>query len=298
MFNLNFKIMKTRTSKSVLGIFVLASLFVVACDKKDDLPENETVEMEELAIADAEFDNVFQESLEEVDEFSFVSDDAFSFSGKKSDSTSLGSSGRREISKTLNEDGSVVIVIDYFDFINARSRFDREKNGRIIIEITGRPASPEGFLRKIVFENFMVGKYKIEGTKTIERNPSNPLQFTVTLENGKVSFEDGTLLLVRNYERIITWVNGSDTPYFIWDDVYTVEGQGYGLTRDGREFSSLIIEPLVIKRTCKYIVSGILELKLGDREVTINYSEGEECNGQFRVNSRLRNRIIKLRTGQ
>jgi hypothetical protein len=295
MFNLNFKIMKTRTSKKVLGIMVLASLLATACDKKDDLPENESVEMEEIAIADAEVDNVFQEAMEEIDEFSFVGD--YSPAGKKSDTTSVGLSGSRNISTTVDGNGNVMIVIDYVNFVNPRSRYDREKNGRIRIEISGRPAGPDGFLRTIVFENFKVGKYTIEGTKTIERDAENRLQFHVKLENGKVTFEDGTLLLVRNYERTITWIAGSDTPYFIWDDVYTVEGQGSGITRDGREFSSLIIEPLVIKRNCRYIVSGILELKLGDREVLINYGEGEECSGQFRLNTKLRNRIVKFRTG-
>ena len=289
--------MKTRTSKKVLGILVLASLLATACDKKDDLPENESVEMEEIAIADAEVDNVFQEAMEEIDEFSFVGDYSFPAAEKKSDNTSIGLSGNRNISTTVDGNGNVLIVIDYVNFVNPRSRYDREKNGRIRIEISGRPAGPDGFLRKVIFESFKVGKYTIEGTKTIERDSENRLQFHVKLENGKVAFEDGTLLLVRYYERTITWIAGSDTPYFIWDDVYTVEGQGRGITRDGREFSSRIIEPLVIKRNCRYIVSGILEIKLGEREALINYGEGEECSGQFRLNTKLRNRIIKFRTG-
>lgn len=289
--------MKTRTSKKVLGILVLASLLVTACDKKDDLPENDSLEMEEIAIADAEVNNVFQEAVEEIDELSFVGDYSFPAAGKKSDSTSIGLRGRRNISTTVDQDGTIRRVIDYVNFVNPRSRYDREKNGRIRIEISGRPAGPDGFLRKIVFESFKVGKYTIEGTKTIERDSENRLQFHVTLENGKVTFEDGTLLLIRNFERTITWVAGTDTPYFIWDDVYTVEGQGSGITRDGREFSSLILEPLVIKRNCRYIVSGIIEIKLGDREALINYSEGEECSGQFRLNTKLRNRIVKFRSG-
>ena len=80
----------------------------------------------------------------------------------------------------------------------------------------------------VTFENFTINDNKIEGTKTIEKVEN--LKYKITLENGKITFTDGTFLTC-SYIRYRTMVAGIATPFYIWDDAYTFEGSANGANR-------------------------------------------------------------------
>lgn len=285
------KIMKKKNLVNLFFAMTAFSLLLFSCEKSDEIPEGELLKLEGIAETNTSMDNLLQEAMEEIDEYTMLENLMFQNHGLKSAVSETGSSGTRNVNTTINSDSTVSIVIDYENFVNPRSRHQRVKNGRILVTVKGRPLGPYAFIRTIVFESFSIGPHQIEGTKVVEKDLEVPYRYTVTLTNGKVIFPDGGIL-IREFERVITWREGYDTPFFIWDDVYTIEGQGRGVSRQGEKFNQQIIEPLVVRRDCRWIVSGIIEMSLGERKIRIDYGNGE-CSNEYRVRSGNRSRTFR-----
>lgn len=72
----------------------------------------------------------------------------------------------------------------------------------------------------------------------------------------------GTVTNASNRQR--RWVQGFFTmnPF---DDVFTVTGQSTGTNRRGETYSAGITTPIRIERACRWPVSGVLEVRSGDR---------------------------------
>lgn len=283
MSNLNFTAMKRTGFIFATGLLVMAAISFTSCQKDD---EQDPIIVQ--AAEDSDVDSYYDDVITEVDELTLVND------AKDSQMmyATLGGQGTRT-RKTTWEGNCRIDSVTYSDFVNANSRYERVKNGLIVIQTCGRYDGVE-FERTITFKNFTINGNLIEGTKVIRKTAEH--EYQITLTNGKITFTDGTTY-TRTVERTRTWASGYDTPYNIWDDVYTLEGTATGVNRRGYNYTHQIKSALMFKLSCRWIVQGIIDITVGDKQATIDYGNGE-CDSLAYVTVNGKTYEIKLRGGK
>lgn len=283
MSNLNFTAMKRTSLIFATGLMMLAAIGFASCQKDDEQDPIIT-----QAAEDSDVDSYYDDVMTEVDELTLVGDSKDS----QMMYATLGGQGKR--TRKTSWDGICRIdSVTYENFINANSRYERVKNGLIVIRTYGRYNEAE-FERTITFKNFTINGNLIEGTKVIRKTAEH--EYQITLTNGKITFTDGTTY-TRTIERTRTWVAGYDTPYNIWDDVYTLEGSATGVNRQGNTYTHQIKSALMFRHSCRWIVQGIIDLTVGDKQVSIDYGNGE-CDSLAYVTVNGKTYEVKLRGGK
>ena len=70
------------------------------------------------------------------------------------------------------------------------------------------------------------------------------------------------------------------------DDIFEITGQGSGVNRDGNNYTVTIKKPLFKPAQCEHVVSGIMELTLGNLKVTIDFDPDGKgmCDNKARIN--------------
>lgn len=269
-----------------ISILIMASLFAAAfsftsCEKEETSP------LADLMESDDEVASFYDDILSEADELTFT--DGTSKSGY---STTLGFSGTRTVVTTFSGD-TTIHTITFENFINENSQSGRIKNGTIIVKVLGRPYLSI-FWRQITFVDFTINENLVEGVKVIEK--TGDYVFTITLTDGKITFTDGTTY-TRNFERTRTWIAGYETPYNVWDDEFEIEGGAYGVNRKGNEYTHTITNPLLIRRTCRWIVQGTILFEVNSQTAELDYGDGE-CDNVATLTANGETYTIKLRGGQ
>lgn len=167
------------------------------------------------------------------------------------------------------------------------------KKGKIIINQSG-PQFGESWTKVITFEDYYVNDNKIEGTHTIVfTRGANPTWVT-TVTDGQITTPDG-VIRTRNAVHTRRQVEGMDTPRIRIDNVFEITGNGSGTRKDGKAFSTVITEPLVVSHDCRWIRKGIKTLTLeGRNDITIDYGSGT-CDNKAMASQDGTSREITLR---
>ncbi|WP_131474403.1 hypothetical protein [Neotamlana nanhaiensis] len=134
----------------------------------------------------------------------------------------------------------------------------------------------EGSTHTTTFTNFYHNDFKVEGTHIAENlgeNNKGNLQFEVTITNGKITNnENQSIYYTENVTR--TWIAGDNTPLYIWDDEYLLEGIQSGISSKGVNYTLTTDEALHFTLLPRNIESGILDVTLGVfNGIKIDYSE-------------------------
>ena len=170
-------------------------------------------------------------------------------------------------------------------------------SGKIIITITG-DLKESGTSKTIVFEEFYVNGYQISGVITHSRESGNT--YRVVVDQGQITSPDGE---IATYEstRTRTQVSGLDTDTKE-DDVFEITGSSSGVGFDGTVYTKEIVQPLVKRADCRWIVQGFIEKSSGDNNTTYDFGDGtcdnlalltengetEEIEMNFRAKRRIR----------
>lgn len=282
MSNLKFTAMKRTSLFFAASLMIMATISFTSCQK-----DEETDPIVTIAEQDDDANAYFDDVLTEVDDLTMVSN-----SKDFTEASNTLGQGTRTRKTTWISNTERIDSITYQNYVNGNSRFERVKNGLIIIHVWGNPLQNE-FVREISFKDFTINGNAIEGTKRIEKTAQ--YSFTVTIQNGKVTFTDGTTY-TRNCERIRTWADGFATPYNIWDDVYTIEGTATGVNRKGYTYTHQITNALMIKLNCRWIVQGTIDMTVDSKTATLDYGNGE-CDNIATVTANGKTWEIRLRGG-
>jgi len=104
-------------------------------------------------------------------------------------------------------------------------------------------------------------------------NEEQHIWYQIEVE-GQVSMIDGTIFNWQS-SRIRTWIQGYHTPFWR-DDVYLIEGSGSYTSSLGAQVNREIIEPLRRELSCRYPVSGLVEITPANNQLRIlDYGDGE-----------------------
>lgn len=270
-----------RTNLIFAASLLVFSTFLSSCQKTE-----ETSPYVESSIEDDQVTALYDDVLNEADEMT-SSGASKSIAQNAAESTTSGSGTRTFV---LSFSGDTTIkTITYANFINGNNLNGHVKNGKIIIKIIGGPLQAK-FERTVTFDNFTIDDNKIEGKKKITKTAEHV--FSVVLTGGKITFTDGTFY-TRQFTRTRTWVEGYNTAN-IWDDVFTIEGSASGINRKGKEYTHTIVNALVIKNECRWIVEGTVDLTLNGKTATLDYGMGE-CDNDATLTVEGKSYAIKLK---
>jgi hypothetical protein len=154
-------------------------------------------------------------------------------------------------------------------------REDVVKKGKIIINQSA-PQRAEAWEKVITFENYFVNDNQIEGTHTLTYHvrSGHPI-WTNTLTNSKVTTPEG-VIRTRMATHIRVQTRGTETLRERMDDVFQITGNASGTNREGKTFSWVIKEPLVMHMGCRWIRAGIKEINLeGQSTAVLDFGNGE-----------------------
>ncbi|MCC6724958.1 MAG: hypothetical protein IT258_10645 [Saprospiraceae bacterium] len=246
------KIMKWLTATAL----ALTVLFT-ACKKED----NDTIQSEQLVAAEDQTsaNDVYEDVDEQVDE-------AIETRGAGEDCPTI----------TISPaDGSYprLMTID-FGTTGCTGLDGRIRTGQIVVNLTDTLTNT-GAVRTATFVDFHVDGAHIEGTRTLTNvgtDANGHSTFTRTVTGGKITYPNGK---VTSWEanHNLTLVEGGDT-HVLLDNVWEVTGGATGVNRNGKAFTTEITTPLVRKRSCRWVVSGVKSMTIDGKTLTIDYGDG------------------------
>ncbi|MFA6127322.1 MAG: hypothetical protein WC699_08465 [Bacteroidales bacterium] len=147
------------------------------------------------------------------------------------------------------------------------------KSGKIIVNMSG-PQNGRAWTKVITFDNYFVNGNKVEGinTTTFVREDRHP-KWTSTIRGGQITTTEG-VIITRQAVHVRIQTRGIETPRDRTDDAFQLTGRAAGTRRDGKSFSWVITEPLVISNNCRWIRKGIKVITPEDQaEITVDYGD-------------------------
>ncbi len=269
--------------KSGIIALALAGMMIAFTSCQDDSPElNSDLDALELE-SDAATETTY-ESIDQLVEDAFEVVDA---GGSRAAQDELG-----DCVEITHDTENKTITIDYGD--GCEGRLGNVWSGKIVIEYNLRAYEP-GAYRIITFVDLFFNDIGIEGIRTITNTSTTDevLEFTVTLEGGKLDFGDD-VFVTRDAEWVRKW--------YVGQGKVTLHGEAEGININGIDYSTTVSAetPLTFLRDCARLipVSGIKELVVGERTSTLDYGDGE-CDRlvDVTINGETFTRTIRPRVG-
>ncbi len=252
------------------------TLFIFSCKKEDTKPATP-------AITETEAAEYSAESMEAEASF----DDIQDISMTAADEEGIISAGRAEglrpfpfLRLRLRIGANAVITVTpddntypktvTIDFGQGEICPDGKfRKGKIVLHFTG-PIRKPGSIVTITLVEFQVGRARVEGTKVITNLSENGnIKFSVLVTDGKVTYPNGRSY---TYEKLkyVKQVAGAATDE-ISDDIYSIEGYSKITFKNGVVIAISTKEALIKKVNCAWISEGVLNVKVGDYEFSLDY---------------------------
>jgi hypothetical protein len=177
----------------------------------------------------------------------------------------------------------VLITLDYGSS-NCNSYFNFIRRGIIKAQVS-QPISQQGSQITITFENFYSNDYLVEGSLTINNLgiTDDKTRYKFKVNDGKITNADNEIVSWSG-EYVLERTTGEISSDYIWDDIFSVTGSATGVNSDGNNFSTTIVEPLVLEAVCRWATKGVSKVEPNDRKTNeINYGDGNGCDNQATV---------------
>jgi hypothetical protein len=174
-----------------------------------------------------------------------------------------------------NDDFPKTVSIDYGD--GCTGRMGLEKRGVVTIYMSDTIIN-EGAEYTVTYEDLTLGNRVISKTATFTNEGENDAGYwVISFESeSTTTFEkkDEVFTIVREFSGEREWMAGFDTPEAT-DDIFLLSRNGSITVNDDLKFAKTTIEPVLIDRSCKWPLSGIVEITKGGEIMTIDYGTGE-----------------------
>lgn len=217
-----------------------------------------------------------------------LDDNMFEDAGDWSDMC-MGDDGfKQSVADTVFKDQCVTALLDttvhpkklIIDFgpANCLCSDNRYRRGKIIVSFTGGYFDEETVITH-TFDNYYVNDNKVMGSRTTVnkgRNTSGKMYWDVYV-NGTVEKANNGGTTTWNSTRTRTWIIGEGEPQSNWE--FEISGSATGCCSDGYIYSCIITQNLLKKSSCKWMVSGKLEiLPKGYSQIELDYGNGTADN--------------------
>lgn len=149
-----------------------------------------------------------------------------------------------------------------------------------IVSIYTNPMVIPGAKVSTTFIGYHVDSFKIEGTHITENTSTSNMQgWNIKVIRGKITNTVSNRWKEWNSVKDVLQIAGNGTPNFPLDDVYRIEGSATGSNSGGHTWASQIVEPLIKKFSCPWIVKGTVRLMRDGRPALLDYGNGV-CDNQ------------------
>lgn len=149
-----------------------------------------------------------------------------------------------------------------------------------IVSIYTNPMIVPGAKVSTTFIGYHVDSFKIEGTHITENTSFSNMQgWKIKVIDGKITNTNNNRWRKWNSVKDVLQVTGNGTPNFPLDDIYKIEGGATGSNSGGHTWSSQIVDPLIKKFVCPWIVKGTVRLMRDGRSALLDYGNGN-CDNQ------------------
>ena len=159
------------------------------------------------------------------------------------------------------------------------------RSGKIIITYTDHYLLPGSVITK-TFEDYFINENQVEGVRTVTNisvDLGDTPTFNVTLDNGVITFTDGTTI-ERESDFEVTWVRA---PNPLNDELF-IEGSASGKSRRDVVYTMTITETIVRKKICT--LDGLHIPVQGEKFIerdglanfTIDFGNGE-CDNEVTI---------------
>lgn len=156
----------------------------------------------------------------------------------------------------------------------------RIRKGKIRAEFTNRWTAA-GASVTINFVNYYVDDINYQGIIQLTNNGN--YTYTTIIDNGKVTGTSPAFTIEYECNQTTHWLSGFATPALAKDDIYEISGNASGVNRGGQSYTTVILTPLKKEMSCKWIVSGQVELiPEGKATRSVNFGEGT-CDSKATV---------------
>lgn len=144
-----------------------------------------------------------------------------------------------------------------------------------IVSIYTNPMIVPGAKVSTTFVDYFVDSFKVEGTHITENTSTTNMQgWKNVVIDGKITNMNTNRWRKWNSVKNVLQIEGNGTPHFPLDDVYKITGNAHGSNSGGHTWSSLVVDPLIKKFTCPWIVKGTVRLIRDGREALLDYGNG------------------------
>lgn len=262
-----------KLSNRFIGLILLLVLFI-SCDSEDRSSDDEfSASLIDTEQEIAEVDDT-AESINEIVESAFLeilSTTLFKSSDYKSNYDKRFLSDCVDISKTP-KDGYIEIILDYGE--GCTTKKNHFAKGKINIRAEGSITNSTMTIT-YTFDNFYINDKKIEGTVEKQRMRSNENgnpQAQIT-RNMTMIWEDNSSSSIEG-QRTREWIKGTHNE--LWgDNEFSITGNWTISRRNGKVYSSTIVEPLIRTMACRFTVAGIIEIESQEERSQLNFGDGE-----------------------
>ncbi len=149
-----------------------------------------------------------------------------------------------------------------------------------IVSIYTAPMRVPGSKVSTTFLGYHVDTFHIEGTHITENTSTSNMQgWKTAVLDGKVTNTNNNRWRKWNSLKQVTQVEGNGTPIYPYDDVFKITGGARGSNSAGHTWGATILDPLIKKFTCRWIVKGTVKIVKNGQEALLDYGTGN-CDNQ------------------
>jgi len=149
-----------------------------------------------------------------------------------------------------------------------------------IVSIYTNPMVIPGAKVSTTFVGYHVDSFHIEGTHITENTSISNMQgWKNQVIDGKITNTVNNRWRNWNSVKNVLQITGNGTPNFPLDDIYKITGNANGSNSGGHSWASQIVDPLIKKFTCPWIVQGTVRLLRDGRPALLDYGNGG-CDNQ------------------
>lgn len=258
--------LEKRAITFMIFVFMLAVTLLVSCNENEETALEAEAQDSETAQLDA-MEDLYSDDADDIATDLLMNSDLSSGGRVASNDSRLACA---TITRTGDSQAGTITIDFGTGCTDARGNVRR---GQIVVEFSGRWSKPGSFWR-LRFVNFSVNDNSVEGTRLVTNvSESEDVQaFTVELEDGKITFADGSVATRKLHRRR---EHERDQNNIL--NRLIIYGTAQGNHRNGRGYYIEILERLVYDRTCEDViipVSGKKLIKHGNREITVDYGDG------------------------
>lgn len=275
-------------ARSLAALVVITTLIFISCKKETskDNPQDDTtfatVSSTSSLESDAAFNDVFNNVVGVNEEVAFGGTGVFA-RVLSVDSTTNPCFTVQVTRLNAPEKFPVKTVIDFGAGCKGRDSITRK--GKIITVYSG-PLTVPGKIAETTFDGYYLNDVHIEGSHRIENTSSaQALSFKVNVTDGKLTMPNGNYAQ-RTSVYTIVQTEGYGTPYWLKDDVLSINGEANGTVKTDSLFfkwNSKTVEPLIKKFTCPWIVKGKIGIgKASTDAAIIDYGDGS-CDNKATI---------------